>query len=118
MPVSPVVGRVEKLGDVSVPLFDCIAHKRVSSLSHVDVGPGLGFVCDEPDLANLGLDISFAKGFVSEETSDFLVSKAGFDGIPFDGFDEVHLIPINTGVFDVQSPSLGLESNILHIVHK
>ena len=54
VPVSPVSGRVEKLGGVFVPLFDCNEDDLVSLLSPMDLGPGLGFVCDEPNLAKLG----------------------------------------------------------------
>ena len=50
-------------------------------VSPAGLGSGLGFVCDEPDMADLGLDISLAKGFMSEEQSEGLVSKKGFHGV-------------------------------------
>ena len=78
---------------------------------------GIGFVCDNLDLAELGLDISLQQGFMAEELSEDLDSKKFFDGSSFDGFDGVHSLPAQVDAC-VQCPSVDLEPFCLPPVHK
>ena len=78
---------------------------------------GLGFVVDNPDLADLGLDLNLEKGFLSEELDEGLDSMKGFDGSSFGSFHGVHSLPVRMDSH-VHSPSDGQVSSSSKPVHK
>ena len=63
-------------------------------VSPVDLGLGLGFVCDGSIKANIGPDISLARGFLAEYRSNSLASKTRFEGFS-SSFDEETSQPVH-----------------------